>query len=62
MHANYFDIISRIDEKPTWYDQNGTPRYEEFNPDLCPNIYAQQVFLLKIACQACGEEFDVEMN
>lgn len=62
MHSNYSDIRSRIDEEPLWYDCNGTPRYDEFTPRLCPNIYASQVVLLRIACQRCGEEFLVEMN
>ena len=62
MNANYEDIISRIAESPRWYDANGTPRYDDFHPRYCPNIYSDQVILLRIACQACGEEFDVEMH
>ncbi|OGC94127.1 MAG: hypothetical protein A2W25_12145 [candidate division Zixibacteria bacterium RBG_16_53_22] len=62
MHADYEDITSRVAESPTWWDFNGTPRYGEFSPDLCPSIYTRQVFLLKIACQACKREFEVEMH
>ncbi|MEA1904451.1 MAG: hypothetical protein U9M97_01030 [Candidatus Hadarchaeota archaeon] len=43
MQANYSDIIERIQEEPRWYDENGTPRYSEFHPKYCPNIYANQV-------------------
>ena len=62
MNHGYEDIRSRISEEPTWYDDNGAPRYGEFVPDLCPDIYTHQVVLLRIACQACGEQFDVEMH
>ena len=62
MKHDYLDITSRITEQPTWYDSNGVPRYGEFTPDGCPNIYARQVFLLLISCQDCGEQFQVEMH
>jgi hypothetical protein len=29
---------------------------------MCPNIYSNQVVLLRIACQYCGTRFDVEMH
>jgi hypothetical protein len=62
MHNSYEDILSRIEEKPSWYDANGTPRYGPFKPEMCPNIYADLVVLLRIACQECGQQFDVEMH
>jgi len=62
MHASYFDILSRIDSQPTWYDENGTPRYGPFKPEMCPNMYANEVVLLRIACQYCHMSFDVEMH
>jgi hypothetical protein len=62
MYAAYDDIRSRIAEEPSWYDENGSPRYGVFSRELCPNIYAHEVVLLRIACQACGRRFDVEMN
>lgn len=62
MNYTYDDIRSRIEEKPTWYDMHGVPRYGEFEPRQCPNIYASEVVLLCIACQDCGEQFDVEMH
>lgn len=62
MKASFLDIKDRIDEQPRWYDENGTPRYEEFSPDLSPNIYADEVILIEIACQHCREKFLVEMN
>ena len=62
MHESYIDILSRIEEQPGWYDQNGTPRYGEFSPRRCPNIYSHKVVLMKIACQCCGRYFNVEMH
>lgn len=62
MKTNYLDIISRIEGPPLWYDQNGTPRYDEFHPEFCPNIYSNEVVLLRIECQDCGLPLDVEMH
>ena len=41
MKPSYEDIKKRIDEEPKWYDHHGVPRYEEFNPELTSNIYAE---------------------
>lgn len=62
MNADYEDITSRIEEKPQWWDANGVPRYGEFEPDMCPDIYSAHIALLRITCQACGKPFDVEMH
>lgn len=62
MKESYVDITSRIAEEPTWWDENGTPRYGDFTPDRCPNIYSNTVALLRITCQDCGQEFRVEMH
>ncbi len=62
MHDNYQDIRTRIEELPTWYDENGCPRYGTFTPELCPNIYTNVVALLRIECQDCNESFDVQMS
>ena len=62
MFPQYNDIRSRISKEPIWFDCNGVPRYDEFHPDMAPNIYARQVVLLWIQCQSCEEKFYVEMN
>jgi len=62
MHIAYEDIVSRINEEPTWYDNNGVPRYGKYSPDRCPNIYAQVTGLFLIKCQYCNKEFQVEMH
>lgn len=62
MKENYRDIVSRISEEPKWYDENGVPRYDKFHPSFCPDIYSDTVILLRIACQSCGKQFDVEMH
>jgi len=62
MHASYHDILSRISDPPLWWDQNGVPRFDPFQPCLCPDIYAEVVVLLEIACQDCEEHFCVEMH
>ena len=30
MHEPYDDIKSRVAEEPSWYDENGTPRYGDY--------------------------------
>lgn len=62
MLASYNDIRDKIKQDPLWYDENGTPRYSKFHPDLSPNIYAEEIVLLEIACQYCHQKFLVEMN
>lgn len=62
MHHDFEDITSRISEQPSWWDSNGTPRYGDFVPKACPNIYAEEVALLLIRCQNCHKEFKVEMH
>jgi len=62
MLGSFKDITSRIKTKPTWWDENGTPRYGKFGPMESPDIYATQVLLIKIGCQSCDETFLVEMS
>ena len=62
MHTDYNDIRSRIAEAPTWFDSNGTPRYGEFGPEACPDIYTDDVVLVEISCQCCAKKFLVEMH
>jgi hypothetical protein len=62
MHHDFEDIRSRISEPPSWFDSNGTPRYGEFDPGACPCIYADEVALVEIACQACDQKFMVEIH
>lgn len=62
MNHHYRDIRSRITEEPTWFDEAAVPRYCAFSPMETANIYATEVALLLIACQACGREFRVCMT
>jgi hypothetical protein len=66
MKSNYEDIYMVAAEgdfhDPVWYDENGCPRFVAFNPELCPDIYAQEVILLEIACQNCHKKFMVQMS
>lgn len=47
---------------PLWWDENGVPRYFEHHPKLCPDIYADEVILLEVECQACLRKFSVQMS
>lgn len=62
MHETYDDIRSRIQELPKWFDEYAVPRYCEFHPEHCADIYARQACLLRIECQGCGREFRVAMS
>ncbi|WP_226550745.1 hypothetical protein [Celeribacter naphthalenivorans] len=62
MHVFYEDILSRIFEPVLWFDENAVPRYSDFSPDRVANIYAQEVVLLLIRCQACCREFRVALS
>lgn len=57
MHTCYNDILSRVSEDPKWFDEHAVPRYCEFSPDECADIYARQVCLLLAECQNCAREF-----
>ena len=59
MNNPYTDIRSRIPEPPRWWDENAVPRYCDFSPSEAADIYAEECALVRIACQACGEAFDV---
>lgn len=62
MKADYADIKALTHKEPVWYDQDGVPRYAKFRPEMCPDIYASEVVLMKIQCQPCGKPFLVEMH
>jgi hypothetical protein len=57
MHESYDDIRSRIQEEPKWWDEHAVPRYCDFSPDKCADIYCDEAALVEIACQNCGTHF-----
>lgn len=57
----YNDIKNKLG-KPLWYDEKGVPRYARFDPSLVNNIYANEVALVEIWCQACKEKFLVAFS
>lgn len=62
MYHDYSDITDRIAEPPKWWDEHGVPRYGQFSPYGVANIYAQEVALVEIACQWCGQLFEVAFS
>ena len=62
MKTYFSDILSRIAEPPSWYDENGTPRWGDFEPDLVAGFYANEAVLMRILCQGCRRPFDVAMS
>ena len=59
MNRQYDDILSRISEPPSWWQEGGVPRYGPFDPGSSCGIYANELALLAIACQDCGRPFTV---
>lgn len=62
MKHNFRDITDRIEEKPTWWDDNGVPRYCKFHPGRLPNIYAHEAALLLVKCQNCLMPYEVSLS
>ena len=62
MNAEYEDIRSRITEPPLWFDERAVPRYGKFHPRHLANIYASEGVLMDIACQGCGQRFQVALS
>lgn len=61
MKHHYRDITDQLGT-PGWWDENGVPRYCDFSPEEGANIYAQEICLLEIHCQACARPFQVAMS
>jgi hypothetical protein len=61
-----YDDIREIAEKagmqPLWWDTHGVPRYVQHHPDHAADIYANEVVLLRVACQLCKTEQLVQMT
>ena len=62
MRSYYKDILDRIDEEPSWFDDFGVPRYCSFSPQELSNIYATEAALAEISCQSCGHSFKVALT
>ena len=62
MKQRYDDIIDAVGTVPTWWQENGVPRFCEFSPEKAPDIYADEAALVEIACQACHERYLVCMT
>jgi hypothetical protein len=66
MKSGYEDILAlaagqQQPVSPQWWDENGVPRFVAHDPHYCPNIYANEVVLLEIACQRCERRQPVQM-
>jgi len=61
MLCRYKDIRDQLGE-PMWFDECGVPRYCKFTPDQVNNIYANEVVLVDIACQNCGNIYKVAFS
>ena len=62
MQADYGDIVRRVRVAPQWWDGHGVPRFDPFRPQDSPNVYAEEVALLRIECAGCGAMFLGEVN
>jgi len=61
MTPDYHDIVSRIAEPPSWWQEGGVPRWGDFGPRESTSIYAREAVLMEVACQGCDTTFRVAM-
>jgi len=59
VNREYQDILSRISEPPSWWQEGGVPRYGPFEPGSSTSVYANEAALVEIACQFCRRPFIV---
>lgn len=59
MHQHYSDLLDLAGLEPAWWQAQGVPRFCEFSPEEAPDIYADEVALVEIACQSCDTRFHV---
>ena len=62
MYQRYDDILLRIAEEPTWFDEHAVPRYCKFEPEKIANIYAREAALAEVNCQYCKRIFLVAFS
>jgi hypothetical protein len=62
MKSHYADILALTDRPPTWWDEHGVPRYAEFHPTKCSDIYAKEAVLIGVRCQSCHAPFAVAIT
>jgi len=61
MKNDYSDILTRLGP-PLWWDELGVPRYDDFSPQLIAFPSNNQAALIEIACQSCGQTFQVSLS
>jgi len=61
MHESYDDITSKLGE-PVWWNEDAVPRYCAFEPRRIARVYANECCLVEIACQECGQRFQVAVS
>jgi hypothetical protein len=62
MNRRYEDLLSMTDEKPSFFQRDGVPRWERFEPGRSNGVYAVEVAIMEIACQGCDDRFHVMME
>lgn len=61
MNQRYHELLAALGA-PQWFDEHAVPRFIPFAPGECANIYADQVLLVEIRCQACRTPFRVAFS
>lgn len=67
MKSGYEDLLAIAagaipPQTPQWWDENGAPRFVAHGTHYCPDIYANEIVLLEIACQRCERRQLVQMS
>jgi hypothetical protein len=62
MKPDYQDILDVAElVEPTWYDENGVPRFCHATPELVATAYPDQVVFMYVICQHCNRVFPVAL-
>lgn len=61
MNQCYHELLAALGT-PQWFDEHAVPRFIPFAPREVANIYADQVLLVEIQCQACRARFRVAFS
>ena len=65
MYPKYEDILALAKRanagEPTWWDENGVPRYAAFHPELL-GVYDRYAVLAEVTCASCGRVMPVALG
>lgn len=62
MNRRYEDLMALTPEPPTFFQKDGVPRWEAFEPGRSTDVYSVEAVTMEISCQVCDARFHVLME